>query len=168
MRIEGKIHAKAVVDVSQGMCLDVLGGGGGESFPVFLGETGRKLLGNFFSSKTVPVDLNKKFISKFNHSFTNRGCLHLYDFKEKRAHKARDMQFFLQAVQNEVFKVLKMFKNNMKHTHDILILSLLLVIIMVELLKVFTAVELHFLKSLLDVNCSDTAGSSSMRPIFDK
>ena len=40
-------------------------------------------------------------------------------------------------------------------------------IIMVELLKVFNAVELHFLKSL-KVNCSDTACSSSLRPIFDK
>ena len=47
----------------------------------------------------VPVDLDTKFISKFNHSFTNRGCLHcailrvLYGYKEKRAHMARDMQF---------------------------------------------------------------------------
>ena len=111
-----------------------------------------------------------KFISKFNHIFTNCGCLHcvftncgclhcailkaLYDFKEKRANKARDMQFFIQNIQNETFTILKMFKNNMKfiraacrmlsyiknkqerqHTHDILILSLLLVIIMVEFWK---------------------------------
>ena len=58
-----------------------------------------------------------KFISKFNHSFTNRGCLHcailkvLYNFKKQRAHKARDMQLFVQNLQNEI---LKMFKNNMK------------------------------------------------------
>ena len=38
----------------------------------------------------------------------------LYGFKEKRAHKARAMQFFLQNVQNEIFKILQMFKCNMK------------------------------------------------------
>ena len=34
--------------------------------------------GHLFSSsvKTVPEDLNLKFRSKFNHSFTNHGCLH--------------------------------------------------------------------------------------------
>ena len=37
-------------------------------------------------------------------------------FKEKLAPKARDMQFFLQNVQNEIFKILKMFENNMKFT----------------------------------------------------
>ena len=47
-----------------------------------------------------------KFRSKFNHSLTNRGCLQcvllkaLHGFKEKRAHKARDMQFFLQNFEN--------------------------------------------------------------------
>ena len=56
-----------------------------------------------------------KFRSKFNNGFTNRGCLHcavlkaLYNFKEKRAHKARDMQYLLQNIQNEIFKILKMF-----------------------------------------------------------
>ena len=46
------------------------------------------------------MNLNMKFISKFNHGFTNGGCLHwafvkaLYVFEKKRAHKARDMQFF--------------------------------------------------------------------------
>ena len=41
-----------------------------------------------------------KFISKFNHSFTKSGCLHsaipkaLNNFKEKRARKPRDLQFF--------------------------------------------------------------------------
>ena len=35
----------------------------------------------------------------------------LHDFQEKRAHKSRDMQFFLQNFQNEIFKVFKMFKN---------------------------------------------------------
>ena len=38
----------------------------------------------------------------------------LHGFKEKRAHKARDIQFFLHNVQNEIFKILKMFKNIMK------------------------------------------------------
>ena len=63
-----------------------------------------------------------KYRSDFKHGFTNRGCLHcvirkaLHGFKEKRAHKARDMQFFLQNFQNYIFKILKMFKNNMKLT----------------------------------------------------
>ena len=48
--------------------------------------------------------------------------------------------------------------------YNITILSLLLVIIMVEPLKVFNAVELNFLKSL-KVNCSNTICSSFMRPI---
>ena len=33
-------------------------------------------------TKAVPVDLNMKFISKFNHGFTNRGCLHCAILKE--------------------------------------------------------------------------------------
>ena len=37
-------------------------------------------------------------------------------FEEKLAPKARDMQLFLQNVQNEIFKILKMFENNMKFT----------------------------------------------------
>ena len=63
-----------------------------------------------------------KFRSKFNHGLANRGCLDcailkpLYGFKEKRALKARNMQFFLQNVQNEIFEILKMFKYNMKFT----------------------------------------------------
>ena len=35
-------------------------------------------------------------------------------FDKKRSHKSRDLQFFLQNVQNEIFKIFKMFKNNMK------------------------------------------------------
>ena len=44
----------------------------------------------------------------------NRGYLHctilksLHGFQEKRALKSRDMQFFLQNVPNEIFKILKM------------------------------------------------------------
>ena len=91
----------------------------------------------------------------------NRGHLHcailkaLDHFQEKRTLKSRDMQPFLQNVPNEIFKIFKMFENNMKftraacwinskisnrqkhHTHKILALSLLLVIIMVQLLEVF-------------------------------
>ena len=54
---------------------------------------------HFYSRETVPKDLNMKYRSKFNHGFTNSGYLHcdilkaLYDIKEKRAPKARDMQF---------------------------------------------------------------------------
>ena len=49
------------------------------------------------------MDLNIKFVSKFNHSFINRDCLHcailkaLYSFKEKKStqgRQARYMQFF--------------------------------------------------------------------------
>ena len=36
--------------------------------------------------------------------------------KKKKAHKARNMQFFLQNVQNEIFKNQNFFKNNMKFT----------------------------------------------------
>ena len=63
-----------------------------------------------------------KYRSEFKRGFTNRGCLHcailkaLRGFQEKRAHKSRDMQFLLQNVQNEIFKIFKMFKNNMKFT----------------------------------------------------
>ena len=63
-----------------------------------------------------------KYRSEFKHGFTNPGYLHcailksLYGFKEKRALKARDMQFFLQNIQNKIFKIFKMFKNNMKFT----------------------------------------------------
>ena len=68
--------------------------------------------------KSVPVDLNMKSISKFNHNFTSRSYLHcaflkaLYIF----AHKVREMQFFLQNVQNVIFKILKMFRNKVKNT----------------------------------------------------
>ena len=67
------------------------------------------------------------FISKFNHSFTNCDCLHcailkaLYDFKEKRAHKADRQEicnFFLQNVQKEIFKILEIFESNMKFTRE--------------------------------------------------
>ena len=63
-----------------------------------------------------------KYRSEFKHGFTNPGYLHcailkpLCGFKEKRALKSRDMQFFLQHIQNEIFKIFKMFKNNMKFT----------------------------------------------------
>ena len=52
----------------------------------------------------------------------NRGYLHcailktLNDFREKRALESRNMQFFLQNVPNEIFKIFKMFENNMKFT----------------------------------------------------
>ena len=57
-----------------------------------------------------------KFGLKFNHR-----CLHcailktLYSFNEKRAKKAEDMQFFLQNVQNEIFK---MFKCNISNSPE--------------------------------------------------
>ena len=74
------------------------------------------------SSKAVPEILDMKYRSKFKHCFTNRGYLHcvilkaLHGFQEKGAHKSRDMQFFLQNVPNEIFKILKMSENKMKFT----------------------------------------------------
>ena len=65
-----------------------------------------------------------KFTSKFS-SFTNRDCLPcaimkaLYGFREKRAHKVDRQEmciFFLQNVEKEIFKILKMFESNMKFT----------------------------------------------------
>ena len=53
---------------------------------------------------------------------TNRGYLHcailtaLNDFQKKRAFKSRDMDIFFQNIPNEIFKILEMFKNNMKFT----------------------------------------------------
>ena len=70
----------------------------------------------------VEVNFNMKFRSIFNHGFTNHGCLHcavlkaLYSVKEKRAHKARAIQFYLQNVKIEIFKIMKMFKNKMNFT----------------------------------------------------
>ena len=65
-------------------------------------------------------------ISKFKHGFTNQTYLHsaipkaLHGFQEKRAQKSKDMQFFLQNVQNHFlqndFEIFRMFKNNMKFT----------------------------------------------------
>ena len=60
------------------------------------------------------------FISKFNPSRTNRGCMYsaiskgYTPLRKKRAHKAQDMQFLHQNVQNEIFKILEIFKNNIK------------------------------------------------------
>ena len=58
-------------------------------------------------------DLNMKVRSKFNHDLTNLDFLHCVIL---RTYKASDMQFFLETVQNEIFKILKMFKYNMKFT----------------------------------------------------
>ena len=63
-----------------------------------------------------------KYGSEFKHGFTNRACLHcdtlnaLHGFQEKRTHKSKDMQFFLQNVSNEISEIFKMFKNNMNFT----------------------------------------------------
>ena len=74
------------------------------------------------SSKAVSEVLDMKYRSEFKHDFTNRGYLHcailkaLHGFQEKRAHKSWDMQFFIQNVPDEIFKIFKMFKNNTKFT----------------------------------------------------
>ena len=68
-----------------------------------------------------PFDLIiRSLLNSIKHGFTNRRCLHcailraFHGSQEKRAHKSKDTQFFLQ---NEIFKIFKnMFKNNMKFT----------------------------------------------------
>ena len=79
----------------------------------------RSLQENIVSSKAVPEVLHLKYRSELKHDFTNRGCLHcailkvLHGFREKRSSQVNGLQFFLQNVQNELFK---MFKNNRKFT----------------------------------------------------
>ena len=94
-KIEEKVHTKAVADVSRGA--------GGKVFLFSLERQRGAQQKPIVSSNAVLEDLNIKFRSKFNHGFTNRGCLH-------KAYKARDMQFFLQNVQNKISKILEMFK----------------------------------------------------------
>ena len=64
-----------------------------------------------------------KYRSELKHGFTNRDYLHcailkaLHGFQgEKGAPKSRDMQYILQNVQNEIFKIFKILKNDMKFT----------------------------------------------------
>ena len=54
-----------------------------------------------------------KYRLEFKHSFTNRGCLHCATLKALNGFQEK---FFLQNVQNEIFKIFKMFKNNMIFT----------------------------------------------------
>ena len=96
--VKEKIPTKTIVDVSRGT--------GGRVFPFFSETLGGGQQEPIFSSKAVPEDLIMKFRSKLNHGFTNRGCLHCAILK---TYKARDMQFSLQNVQNQIFKILKMF-----------------------------------------------------------
>ena len=116
------------------------------------------------------------FISKFNHSFTNRDCLHCANTKKKEPTRQTRKIYAIFAFKifkrrfSRFWKCLKTTRNSPRtnrHTHYIFILPLLMVIIMAEFLKVLNAVELHFLKSL-KVNCSNKACSSPRRPIFDK
>ena len=59
-----------------------------------------------------------KFRSKYNHGFTNRGCVHcailkaLYGFKEKTDHQAKDTQFFFQIFPSKQ-------QRQKHHTYDI-------------------------------------------------
>ena len=123
----------------------------GRRFFLFSWERlGRGLLETIVSSKDVPEVLDMKYKSKFKHGFTNRGCLHcailkaLHGFQGKWANKSRDMQF-LKLQYNTTFIraacwINSKISNRDKNTrliHNFLILSLLLVIIMVQLLKIF-------------------------------
>ena len=51
-----------------------------------------------------------------NHGYLRCILKALHAFHEKRDLKSRDLQFFLQNVSNEKFKIFKMFENNMKFT----------------------------------------------------
>ena len=167
-RIEEKIHTKAVVDVSRGV---------GRRFFCFSGRgwkgVRRKLLPLINWIWILIWNLYQNLIIAL---LKVAVCTVLFQklytiLRKKEPARQEICNFFLQ---NGVFQILKMFKNNMKFTrkacwinskishrnrnttHDILTLSLLLVIIMVELLNVLNALELYFLK-LLEVNCSSTA-----------
>ena len=71
---------------------------------------------------TRPISGNRTTF--FFLDLTNRGYLHcatlkaLHNFIEKRAHKATDMQLFLQNDKHDIFKILKIFKSKMKFTPD--------------------------------------------------
>ena len=111
-KIKEKIQTKAVMLL---MCLEVLVEG---FFWERLVRVCKKLLSL--------VKLYQRFwiwnIDQNLNDFKNRSCLHctilkaLQSFQRKRAHKSRDMQIFLQNVQNETFKIFTMFKKNMKFT----------------------------------------------------
>ena len=49
----------------------------------------------------MPKDSKMKFRSKFNHGFTNRGCLHCAILK---AYKGRDRQFFFRNIEHPDFQ----------------------------------------------------------------
>ena len=56
-------------------------------------------------------------INQFNHGFINCGCLHSATLKAYRVRALKAyIRFLVQNVQNEILKILKMFKNNMKFT----------------------------------------------------
>ena len=111
------------------------------SFLMFFGDEKWLLKALLTCTKAVAVDFNMKFISKFNHGFTNRSHLHCAILKLCTVLKKKEPT--RQELCNFSFKMFKMWflrfwkclKTIKHHTHDILILSLLLVIIMVELLR---------------------------------
>ena len=57
--------------------------------------------------------------SRVNHDFTKHAYVHcavLKSFMAKRAHEARDNQFLFQNIQDKIFEIFKMFRNNIKFT----------------------------------------------------
>ena len=114
------------------------------------------------SSKALAENFNPQSRLKFNHGFTNQGCFRcdilkvLYGFEEKRDRKS------IFNAPDEIFGILKMFKNNKKFTRAACWISskisdwdksTTLTIFLCShyccslwwRLKVFHAVELHFL-----------------------
>ena len=138
------------------------------------------------------VDLNRKFISKFN-GFTNRDYLHcailkLYMALRKKEPTSQETcsfsfkMFKMKFFNGKMKMKMKMFKNSMKFIRAacwinskisnrdknitlMVILSLLLVIVMAELLKVFNDVEFYFLKPL-KISYSNANCSSSYDPFL--
>lgn len=66
--------------------------------------------GTMANPQRMPTKTSKKVPITSGTSDTIR---HLRKFQEKRAYKARDMQIFFENVQDEIFKILKIFKSNM-------------------------------------------------------
>ena len=91
------------------MCLKALGGGFSDFLEIQWEWVCRKLL-------PLVKPCQRFWIWNIKHGFTNCGCLHSailevwHVCEEKRAPNARDMEFFLQHVKNEIFKILKCLK----------------------------------------------------------
>ena len=150
---------------------------------------------HFFSSPVnLERELNLKFGSKFNHGFTNHECFHcaiikaLHDFKVTRAQENGDYNFFSKITEMKFLRScmrLKITRNTTKQSVKLIQklptekttphswCSYVFIIaghynsvpLKLLMVKVINVVDLDIFNSL-KVNCSNTAGSSSLRLIF--